>query len=199
MISVLYVDDEEELLELGKLFLEKSGQFRVETVTSAHDAFRLLESTSFEAIVSDYQMPDMDGIAFLKAIRVEFPDLPFIILTGKGREEVVIEAFDNGADFYLQKGGKPTPQFLELGHKITAAVRRRQAEKALQESETHYRNVVEDQTEFIARFLPDCTHVFANEAYCRYFNKIKEEILGKKFKPDIPIMTRTVSGNIFSP
>jgi PAS domain S-box-containing protein len=186
MISVLYVDDEEDLLEIGKLFLEKSGQFRVQTVTSPHDAFRLLKSTSFEAIVSDYQMPDMDGIAFLKAIRVEFPDLPFIIFTGKGREEVVIEAFDNGADFYLQKGGKPTPQFLELGHKITAAVRRRQAEKALQESETHYRNVVEDQTEFISRFLPDCTHVFANEAYCRYFNKTRAELLGKRFKPDIP-------------
>jgi PAS domain S-box-containing protein len=186
MISVLYVDDEEGLLELGKLFLEKSGQFRVDTVTSAHEAFRSLKSTSYEAIVSDYQMPDIDGIAFLKAIRAEFPDLPFIIFTGKGREEVVIEAFDNGADFYLQKGGKPTPQFLELGHKITAAVRRRQAEKALQESETHYRNVVEDQTEFISRFLPDCTHVFVNEAYCRYFSKIREEILGKKFKPDIP-------------
>jgi PAS domain S-box-containing protein len=186
MISVLYVDDEEVLLELGKLFLEKSGLFRVETVTSAHEALGLLKSRSFEAIVSDYQMPDMDGITFLKAIRVEFPDLPFIIFTGKGREEVVIEAFESGADFYLQKGGKPTPQFLELGHKITAAVRRRQAEKALLESETHYRNVVEDQTEFISRFYPDHTHVFVNEAYCRYFNKIKGEILGKKFKPDIP-------------
>ena len=186
MISVLYVDDEEDLLELGKLFLEKSGQFRVDTVTSARDALRLLKSTSFEAIVSDYQMPDMDGITFLKAIRAEFPDLPFIIFTGKGREEVVIEAFDNGADFYLQKGGKPTPQFLELGHKITAAVRRRQAEKALLESETHYRNVVEDQTEFISRFLPDYTHVFANEAYCRYFNKKKEELLGNIFRPSVP-------------
>jgi PAS domain S-box-containing protein len=186
MISVLYVDDEEVLLELGKLFLEKSGQFCVETVTSANEALQRLKSTMYEAIVSDYQMPDMDGIAFLKAIRAEFPDLPFIIFTGKGREEVVIEAFESGADFYLQKGGKPTPQFLELGHKITAAVRRRRAEKALQESETHYRNVVEDQTEFIARFLPDRTHVFANEAYCRYFNKTKGEILGKKFSPEIP-------------
>jgi len=186
MISVLYVDDEEVLLELGKFFLEKSGKFHVDTVTSAHEALQRLKSTSYEAIVSDYQMPNMDGIAFLKAIRAEFADLPFIIFTGKGREEVVIEAFDNGADFYLQKGGNPTPQFLELGHKISAAVRRRQVEKALQESEMRFRNVVEDQTEFISRFLPDCTHVFVNEAYCRYFSKIREEILGKKFKPEIP-------------
>jgi PAS domain S-box-containing protein len=186
MISVLYVDDEEVLLEIGKIFLEKSRHFHVDTMTSASEALHLLKSASYDAIVSDYQMPGMDGIAFLKSIRAEFPELPFIIFTGKGREEVVIEAFDNGADFYLQKGGEPIAQFTELGHKITAAVRRRQAEKALQESETHYRNVVEDQTEFISRFLPDGTHVFVNEAYCRYFNKKREEILGKKFRPDIP-------------
>jgi CheY-like chemotaxis protein len=74
MISVLYVDDEEGLLELGKRFLEISGQFRVDTVTSAHAALQILKSTSYEAIVSDYQMPAMDGIAFLKAIRAEFPE-----------------------------------------------------------------------------------------------------------------------------
>jgi len=184
-ISLLYVDDEPALLELGRLFLEKSGQFRVDTATSAQEALEILKSTSYDAIVSDYQMPDMDGIALLKEIRAGFPDLPFIIFTGKGREEVAIEAFDNGADFYLQKGGNPTPQFLELGHKIIAAVRRRQAEKALQDSEMRYRNVVEDQTEFISRFLPDGTHVFVNEAYCRYFNKSRDEIIGKRFKPDI--------------
>jgi PAS domain S-box-containing protein len=186
MYHILYVDDEPDLLELGKLFLEKSCRFHVDTVTSAPEALQILKSTSYDAIVSDYQMPGMDGIAFLKAVRTEFPELPFIIFTGKGREEVVIEAFNNGADSYLQKGGEPTPQFFELGHKITSAVRRRKAEKELQESEIRYRNVVEDQTEFISRFLPDGTHVFVNEAYCRYFNKKREEILGKKFKPDIP-------------
>ena len=186
MISVLYVDDEPALLEIGTHFLERSGQFRVDTVTSAPEALQKIKSMSYDAIVSDYQMPGMDGIALLKEIRAEFPDLPFIIFTGKGREDVVIEAFDNGADFYLQKGGTPTPQFLELGHKIIAAVRRREAEKALQDSETRYRNVVEDQTEFISRFLPNITHVFVNEAYCRYFKKSRDEIIGKKFIPDIP-------------
>jgi PAS domain S-box-containing protein len=142
-------------------------------------------------------MPEMDGIAFLKVIRFEFPDLPFIIFTGKGREDVVIEAFEHGADFYLQKGGTPIPQFLELGHKIVAAVRRRQAEKALQDSETRFRDVVEGQAEFIARFLPDATLVFANESYCRYFNKSRNEIVGEKFIPEIPKEEKNLVSNYF--
>jgi PAS domain S-box-containing protein len=52
-------------------------------------------------------------------------------------------------------------------------------------SERRYRAVVEDQTEMISRFLPDGTLVFVNEAYCRYFNKSREEILGQMFTPQI--------------
>ena len=57
--------------------------------------------------------------------------------------------------------------------------------KMLEESEQRYRNIVEDQTEFISRFLPDGTHVFVNEAYCRYFNKTRDELIGKKFIPPV--------------
>ena len=59
----------------------------------------------YDAIISDYQIPDMDGIEFLKKVRSSGNSIPFIIFTGKGREEVVIEALNAGADFYLQKGG----------------------------------------------------------------------------------------------
>jgi PAS domain S-box-containing protein len=62
---------------------------------------------------------------------------------------------------------------------------RRQAEEALRESEERYRNVVEDQTEFICRFHPDGTHIFVNDAYCRYFNRKREELLGHRFRPVI--------------
>src|SRR5208282_3599095 len=60
------------------------------------------------------------------------------------------------------------------------------SQKLLSESETQYRNVVEDQTEFISRFLPGGTHVFVNEAYCRYFGLKRNEILGHRFRPKIP-------------
>jgi PAS domain S-box-containing protein len=70
----------------------------------------------------------MDGIQFLVEVRTHFGLIPFILFTGRGREEVVIQAINNGANFYLQKGGDPTSQFAELRHKILAAVEHRRAD-----------------------------------------------------------------------
>ncbi|MDP2796635.1 MAG: PAS domain S-box protein [Methanoregula sp.] len=143
IIRVLYVDDEPDLLELGKIFLEKGGQFLVDTITSAPEALALLNSAKYDAIVSDYQMPDMDGIEFLRKVRTSGNHIPFILFTGRGREEVVIQALNEGADFYLQKGGNPTPQFTELSHKICQAVQKRLAEGLLLESQVQIRTVVD--------------------------------------------------------
>ena len=128
-ISVLFVDDESSLLEIGKLYLERTNDFTVTTASSAPEALNLLKSNRIQAIVSDYQMPEINGIEFLKQVRAMDRTIPFILFTGKGREEVVIEALNERADFYLQKGGAPTAQFAELGHKIKAAVEYRRAEK----------------------------------------------------------------------
>jgi PAS domain S-box-containing protein len=128
MYSILYVDDEEMLLEIGKIFLEETGDFTVDTVASGQEALELLKRKHYDAVVSDYQMPGMDGLQLLTAIRESHITIPFIIFTGKGREDVVIDAFEKGADFYLQKGGDPTPQFAELSHKIKVIVGKRHAE-----------------------------------------------------------------------
>jgi PAS domain S-box-containing protein len=186
MYHILYVDDEQSLLEIGKLFIEQSGQFSVDIITSAPTALDQLNSKKYDAIISDYQMPEMNGIEFLKRIRISGSTIPFIIFTGRGREEVVIQALNEGADFYLQKGGEPKAQFAELANMITQVIRRKKVEEALTDSEERYRIVVEDQTEFITRFLPDGTHVFVNEAYCRYFGLKRNEILGHRFRPRIP-------------
>lgn len=125
MISILYVDDEPELLGLCKIFLEKDGDFQVTPIESVQQGLDCLSTSSFDAIISDYQMPDIDGLEFLKRVRSRDEDIPFILFTGRGREEVVIEAINNGVDFYLQKGGDPKAQFAELGHKVKKAVRSR--------------------------------------------------------------------------
>jgi PAS domain S-box-containing protein len=185
-IALLYVDDDLTLLELGKTFLENGGIFEVDIAQSGGEALDILQRKEYEGIISDYLMPEMDGIRLLERVRVRYPDLPFILFTGKGREEVVIQAFDAGADYYVQKGGDIRSQFRELSHKIQLAVKKRDTEKALRASEERYRNIIEDQTEFICRFRSDGTHNFVNDAYCRYFGLEREEILGHRFQPEIP-------------
>jgi len=153
-IRALYVDDEPGLLEVARLFLEQSPEFSVETATSAKAALNSPAIASCDAIISDYQMPGMDGIAFLKGVREKYGDIPFILFTGRGREEVVIEAINNGADFYLQKGGDPTAQFAELAHKIRQAVSRKRSQdelKAAYEQITASEEELRDQYEELAR------------------------------------------------
>jgi PAS domain S-box-containing protein len=131
--SVLYIDDEPDLLALGKTFLESMGDFDVETRQSGEETLEILRTHSYDAIISDYQMRGMDGLELLKTVRERFGHIPFILFTGRGREAVVIEAINHGVDFYLQKGGDPRAQFAELAHKVRMAVGRTRAEAALRE------------------------------------------------------------------
>jgi DNA-binding response OmpR family regulator len=171
MYSVLYVDDEPMLLELAKIFLEQTGEFRVDTLTSAPAALDILDRTSYDCIISDYQMPVMDGIVFLKTVRSRGNALPFIIFTGKGREEVVIEALNSGADFYLQKGGDPKAQFAELAHKIRQAIGIRRAQKTMQD-------LVQGAP--IPEFVIDASHrvIFWNRALEEYSGIAASDIVG---------------------
>jgi PAS domain S-box-containing protein len=143
MITVLYVDDEVSLLELAKEFLEASNDIILETATNVPEAMKKIHGGGIDVIVSDYMMPSMDGLAFLRSLRESGNSIPFILFTGKGREEVVIQALNEGADSYIQKGGQPVPQFAELAHRITRAAERYQVVLALQRSEARLKRAEE--------------------------------------------------------
>jgi len=131
-IDVLHVDDEQTFLELSADMLEREGsRFSVETTTSTSTALRRLATDDFDCIVSDYQMPEQNGIDFLEAIRDEYPDLPFILFTGKGSEEVASNAISAGATDYLQKGSG-TDQYELLATRIRTAVGQYRAERELE-------------------------------------------------------------------
>jgi DNA-binding response OmpR family regulator len=136
-IAVLHVDDEPALLDLTTLFLARDGDFSIDTALSAKLALEKLRLFSYDVIVADYLMPGMDGIEFLKRLRGGGCTTPFIIFTGRGREDVATEALSSGADFYLQKGGNPRSQFAELANMIREAARRRRT------GETPWENAVE--------------------------------------------------------
>lgn len=169
-IKALYVDDEPELLEIGRLFLETAGDISIDTCTSPLAAQEKLRSGGYDAIISDYQMPVMDGIAFLKSVRSEFGTIPFILFTGRGREEVVIEAINNGADFYLQKGGAPKAQFAELAHKIRQAVQQKRAEASVHDHERREADII--------NFLPDATFAIDTQGFVIAWNRAMERMTG---------------------
>ncbi len=175
MFSVLYVDDEETLLDIGKIFLERFGDCSVDVALSAREGLEQLEKKIYDAIVSDYQMPGMDGIEFLKKIR-ETNTIPFILFTGKGREEVVIEAINSGADFYLQKGGDPKSQFVELKHKIAQAVNRRRTEDQLKNSESRYRELVDLLPQTVFEIDQTLTITSINPVALKSFGYAREDL-----------------------
>ena len=121
LLSVLLIDDEPALLEVLKLFSERSREMSVHTTQSAAEALKLLPEKSFDAIVVDYDMPELNGIEFLKILRAEGDTTPVIIFTGVGHERTAIEAINNGANFFLQKGDDPQAKFRELVEMVKTA------------------------------------------------------------------------------
>jgi PAS domain S-box-containing protein len=174
MISLLYVDDEPALLEVCRRFLEQDGDLSVVTVASASEALARIATGKFDAIISDYQMPEIDGITFLRTIRQQLPDIPFILFTGRGREEVVIEAINSGADSYVQKGGDPRAQFKELSNLVRQIVRRRKAETELRLMKFS----VDHTSEGIVWMRVNGEITYYNEAICTMLGYSSQEFAG---------------------
>ncbi len=137
-MRVLLVDDEPGIVEQGKIFLEREGNFfledkneklKVDSVQAIEDALDKIEDEDFDAVVSDYKMPDKTGIDLLKTLRDKGNDIPFIMFTGKGWEEVAMKALNNGADQYLQKGWDPKAQYGVLAKSIVQVVEKKRNQK----------------------------------------------------------------------
>jgi glycosyltransferase involved in cell wall biosynthesis/CheY-like chemotaxis protein len=134
MISVLLVEDEPEVLELTRLFLERDTELSVDACLSVKEALQKLNHKIYNVIVSDYFMPEITGIQLLKTLKFQGIDTPLIIFTGKGDENVAIEALNFGAAFYLQKSENPRFQFAKLRKMIYEAALKQRTEEIYREN-----------------------------------------------------------------
>ncbi|MFP4050720.1 MAG: PAS domain S-box protein [Thermoplasmata archaeon] len=184
-MKILFVDDEKGLLDQAKIFLEREDESSdVETAISADKALESLTEDDYDVIVSDYQMPEKDGLELLRIIRDEMnSDVPFIMFTGEGREEVAMKALNLGADRYLQKGGSPKSQYGVLADAIKQELKHYKTDEALRISEEKYQSLTEDVMENsdVAMFILDSDFkiVWINKATEEYFGIEKEEVIGK--------------------
>jgi PAS domain S-box-containing protein len=179
-IRVLVVDDETTLLEVAREFLEQVPGFVVDVELSPLNALQMLSSHNYDAVVSDYQMPGMDGIQFLKRLRSRGDDIPFILFTGKGREEVAMEALNNGADYYIQKGVQVRPMFAELTNMVRRSVEHKRIGRSIKESEIKYRKLFNSNRDAILvwKLNEDGHLIDVNDKACSLLNYSREELLG---------------------
>jgi PAS domain S-box-containing protein len=186
LISILCVDDEPLLLEVIKKFFEREPGFSVKTCTTGKDALELLNALEFDAIISDYGLPDMDGINLLREVRGRGFSSLFIIITGKHRAQVAIEALNNGADYYIQKGGGIVQDIPQLAEFISEGVGKIRADRALFESERTYRSIIENHPDLLSRFSPEGELYFVNNLYMDFIGKQNNECIGSNFFSPIP-------------
>nr|NIP67074.1 PAS domain S-box protein [Candidatus Bathyarchaeota archaeon]NIR16095.1 PAS domain S-box protein [Desulfobacterales bacterium]NIU81267.1 PAS domain S-box protein [Candidatus Bathyarchaeota archaeon]NIV67911.1 PAS domain S-box protein [Candidatus Bathyarchaeota archaeon]NIW34494.1 PAS domain S-box protein [Candidatus Bathyarchaeota archaeon] len=180
-LQILHVDDDVGFLKVAKYCLETQGPHQVDTAQSVEQAKEKMQQKTYDALVCDYKMPEEDGLQFLKELRDHGNNIPFLIFTGKGREEAAIKALNLGADRYLNKQGDPETVYGELAHAIHQAVKAKLARQAMMESERRYRSIFEEALDaiFVADaetgILLDC-----NQAASKLVDRDKSELVGKR-------------------
>ena len=134
-VHVLYVDDDAALRDLTAELLEKvSADISVRTAADPTTVPTRLEATTVDCVVSDYEMPERNGLELCRELREDHPELPFFLFTSRGGEEIVSRAMLAGVTDYIQK--EPgVEQYTLLANRITNAVARHRLQERLAELE----------------------------------------------------------------
>ena len=169
-ICVLHVDDEPGFADMTGTFLEREDpRLTVRTATTPDEGLRIVADSDIDCVVSDYNMPQSNGIEFLKTVRGKHPELPFILYTGKGSEEVAAEAISAGVTDYLQKRSG-NEQYKILANRIKNAVLARRS--AAEAKQSRYR------LEQILKTVPSCVVQLNYEGEFAFANDRAVEVLG---------------------
>jgi len=176
-IYVLHVDDDPSILEISTQLLMDMGNFEVDNACCVDEAFKKLSTNQYDIIVSDYEMPQKDGLQFLRELRSQNNEIPFILFTGKGREEVAIKALNLGVDGYYNKQGSPETVYGELCYGIIQTVDRKRAEEALRKSEHLNQKILNSNPNLIYIYdLIENRNVYANKEVLDFLGYTSEQV-----------------------
>jgi len=178
-IRVLHVDDDAGFLGVAKECLEAEGMLRVDTALSAEEGLEKLGCVDYDIVVSDYQMSGLNCLEFLRELRRLGKDVPFILFTCKGREEVAVEALNSGVYRYVGKEGDSEVTYGELRHSICEVVRGWRAERLLREAEGHLRLITENMQDMLLLADADLVCTFASDSHSWILGYDPGEMVGK--------------------
>jgi PAS domain S-box-containing protein len=181
-VELLHVDDDGAFLELVATHLEAAAErFEVATESDPERALERLRSSPPDCVVSDYEMPTMDGLELLRAVRETHRELPFVLFTGKGSEEIASEAVSAGVTDYIQKGGS-TEKFELLANRVQNAVEGYRAEAAFDREHEKLTTLFDNSPDAIVEYRLEGEAAVVesvNSAFERTFGCDREAVVGE--------------------
>lgn len=182
-IRVLHVIDDNDFADLTKRSLEaEADEFTVISAYTPEEGMEILETEDIDCLVSDYDMPEQNGIEFLNAVRDQFSDLPFILYTGRGSEQVAMRAVSAGVSDYVCKEIR-ADHFKLLANRIRGAVESYRSKKELAERNQQlrrYKQMVNSMDEAACVYNDDGRFEIVNEYLASWYNTTRSELEGQQ-------------------
>jgi len=176
-VSILHVDDDIAFLCMAKQCLEMQADFEVESVQTVQEALELLKTKKFDVIVSDYQMSGKDGLEFLNELKTAGVKTPFILFSGKGRDEIALKALNSGAFRYVDKRGALDATYAELASCILQAAQYTRAQSMLRDSEKRFRAIFDSSIDAILVLNDVGEIVYCNKSAKDMLDYAKDQIV----------------------
>jgi PAS domain S-box-containing protein len=204
-INILYVEDELPFAIITKKLLEEVNSLvNIDMFTSPIEALNSFTVSDYDIVLSDYEMPELNGIQLLKEIRKIDSSVPFILFTGHNRTDINIEVLNTKMDFYLKKNQLSTQlSILELNLRIIqiySVIKFQQDVKQLLKFLQLI--LIDSPTNMAIVDLKIAKIIFVNDPLCKLFGYSNNEIIGKDwafftYKEDLPVGLRA-SSNLYS-
>ncbi len=179
-MKIMLVDDEFDIREQAVMFLKDIfGLLDVRTFSNAKEALEELETNYYSAVVSDYAMPEINGLDFLKMLRDKGDDIPFIIFTGMGDEKVAIQALNIGADGYIQKRDDPRTQYILMAQTIKQVVEKHQSQLNSDRTEREKTLILNSLSEHVVHMNSHGRIIWGNKAAAESVGLKPENLVGE--------------------
>lgn len=185
-ISILCIDDEPLFLDAFKSRLEQEPDLSVTVTSTGSEALDLLNQQYFDVIISDYSMPDMDGLSLLREIRARGGQSIFVVATAKTLAHIAKEALNTGADYYLQKGADMANEVSRLIDFVRTRVPQKNAEYEMIAWARFYNSIVDNCDLLICRIKPDGAITFVNDPSVHFFKKPYRQLVQENLFSFIP-------------
>jgi CheY-like chemotaxis protein len=174
MATVLVVDDSKVDRRLAGGLLQKASHLDVMYASHGHEALQMMERDCPDLVVTDLQMPEMNGLELVEAVRHRFPLVPVVLMTAFGSEEIAVEALERGAASYVPKT-KLAEKLVDIVDGVLAMARADRSHDRLLDHLSHveFNFVLENDSALVPPLVDFFQHNVSNLGLCDETGRIR--------------------------